>query len=72
MDDVKLLADRADGLSTGRRRWIDLLLVVSGVALAVAGWPIVGAALVALGMVTPLLRWSGRRRHDDVYHPRSA
>lgn len=37
------------------RRWIDLLLVVAGVVVAVRGWPQVGAPLVAVGAVMPLL-----------------
>src|SRR4051812_31422478 len=57
-----LPADTAVALSVGRRRWIDLLLIVAGVAAIAAGWPLVGAPLFAFALVSPLLHWAGRRR----------
>jgi hypothetical protein len=58
----------ADTLGSGRRRWIDVLLVAAGASLVAASPEVgtwlstLGIPLVALGLLTPLLRWSGRSR----------
>lgn len=45
-----------------RRRWIDVILICAGGACLLLGWWLPGAALVAFGLVVPLLQRSGRRR----------
>ena len=42
--------------------WIDVLLVAAGLWCAPTGWPALGAALIALGLVLPAVRWFGARR----------
>lgn len=55
-------------VSLVRNRWIDALLLVGGVACLVAGWAVPGIALLVVGAVAPLVRWTGRRRGAaDVY-----
>ena len=56
-----LLVDAADRLTVGRRRWIDVLLALTGIAVAAAGWPAAGVPLVSLALVVPLLHRLGRR-----------
>ena len=48
--DVELLA-------VGRRQWVDVLLVVAGVSLTVAGWPIAGLPLILIGLLMPARSW---------------
>lgn len=62
------LEDVADRLAP-RRRWIDVLLLAAGVACLTRGWWLPAAALVAFGLVTPLLQRSGRcRGFGDAAH----
>jgi hypothetical protein len=64
----KELLPGIERLTGGRRRWIDALLVGTGLLL-LAGSPRFGEGLlalavplIALGLLTPILRWSGRDR----------
>ncbi|HET7489993.1 MAG TPA: hypothetical protein VFJ85_18855 [Acidimicrobiales bacterium] len=68
MNNAESLVAPADALTVGRRRWIDLLVVIAGGCLVVAGLPLAGVPLVALGLVAPLVHRSGRRHHGEVYH----
>src|SRR4051812_38890644 len=51
----------SDTVTVGRRRWIDMLLGLGGVACLVNGWWAIGGALMGLALVTPVLHWAGRR-----------
>ncbi|MEY2459598.1 MAG: hypothetical protein QOG30_1428 [Acidimicrobiaceae bacterium] len=53
----------ADVLAVGRGVWIDVLLVVASVWCVAAGWHPIAAALLALGVVLPVVRWLGIRRN---------
>src|SRR5438128_945035 len=58
-----------DVLSPGRRRWVDLLLLGGGAVVFARGWLPIGALLIILGGVMPILSWCLRRRGGlDVYH----
>ena len=46
-----------------RRRWIDAALVAAGLVCVASGRPAIGAPLVALGLIMPVLHWFGRRQH---------
>jgi hypothetical protein len=62
------LEDVVDRLAV-RRRWVDVLLIVVGVGAITGGWRLLGVALIGFGLVTPLLRRSGKRREAaDLAH----
>jgi hypothetical protein len=49
-------------IAIGPRAWIDILLLAGGAAAVASGWPQLGAPLVALGFVSPILHLAARRR----------
>jgi hypothetical protein len=49
-----------------RRTWIDLVLVLGGIACVTKGVAFVGVPLVSLGAVTPLLRFRRRERSEAL------
>ena len=57
-------AHEADVLAVGRGIWIDLLLVAASVWCVASGWHPIAAALLALGVVLPMVRWFGARRSN--------
>jgi hypothetical protein len=49
-----------------RGGWIDALLVAVGSSCIASGWAPVGIPLIVLGIATPAVRWSARRRDPEL------